>query len=173
MSRRQERKLLRKIKLGGRDVAINVVSLIDIFAILVFYLLVNALVVEVIPEYQNLTLPTSIASDKATRTVTVAVSATDILLDEQRIMSVQQALKSERRVLEQLAAALASAVTVEGVADSTESGIATQPTGRDVNVVADRDTPYHLLKKVLATCVDAKFERVSLAVREFTQEGGA
>jgi biopolymer transport protein ExbD len=42
-----------------------------------------------------------------------------------------------------------------------------------VNIVADRDIPYRLLKKILATCVDANFERVSLAVREITQGGGA
>ena len=172
MSRRQERKLSRKIKLGSRDVAINVVSLIDIFAILVFYLLVNALVVEVIPEYQNLTLPSSIATEKPQRTVTVAVSATDILLDEQPIMSVEAALQSEQRVLGLLAAALRPVTGAEGVAGTTELGAAQSRSG-DVNIVAARDTPYRLLKKVLATCVDANFDRVSLAVREITQGGGA
>jgi biopolymer transport protein ExbD len=172
MSRRQERKLNRKIKLGGRDVAINVVSLIDIFAILVFYLLVNALVVEVIPEYQNLILPSSIATEKAQRTVTVAVSATAILLDEQPIMSVEAALQSEQRVLGLLAAALRPLARAEGVAGATELDAAQSPGAGDVNIVADRDIPYRLLKKILATCVDANFERVSLAVREITQGGG-
>jgi len=176
MSKRQERKLNREVKRAGRDVAINVVSLIDIFAILVFYLLVNALVVEVIPEYQNLKLPTSLASEKAQRTVTVAVSASDILLEEQRIMSVEDALQSEQRVLALLAAALAPLTVVAGAdelggksgPDSKKLG-----SGKDVNIVADRDTPYRLLKKILATCVDANFDHVSLAVREITQGGGA
>jgi biopolymer transport protein ExbD len=171
MSRRQERKLNRKIKQSGRDVAINVVSLIDIFAILVFYLLVNALVVEVIPEYKNLLLPRSIATDDAKRTVTVAVSADDILIDETRIMSVEEALKSEQRVLGLLAAALALQPT-NNVVNDVELNGKTPASGRDVNIVADKDTPYSLLKKILATCVDAKFDRVSLAVREITQGGG-
>lgn len=171
MSRRQERKLNRKIKQSGRDVAINVVSLIDIFAILVFYLLVNALVVEVIPEYKNLLLPRSIATDDAKRTVTVAVSADDILIDETRIMSVEEALKSEQRVLGLLAAALALQPT-NNVVNDVELNGETPASGRDVNIVADKDTPYSLLKKILATCVDAKFDRVSLAVREITQGGG-
>tara|TARA_R110001592_G_scaffold360171_1_gene668115 strand:+ start:3230 stop:3748 length:519 start_codon:yes stop_codon:yes gene_type:complete len=171
MSRRQERKLNRKIKQSGRDVAINVVSLIDIFAILVFYLLVNALVVEVIPEYKNLLLPRSIATDDAKRTVTVAVSADDILIDETRIMSVEEALKSEQRVLGLLAAALALQPT-NNVVNDVELNGETPASGRDVNIVADKDTPYSLLKKILATCVDAKFDRVSLAVREITQRGG-
>ncbi|MDF1691231.1 MAG: biopolymer transporter ExbD [Zhongshania sp.] len=176
MSKRQERKLNREVKRAGRDVAINVVSLIDIFAILVFYLLVNAVVVEVIPEYQNLKLPTSLASEKAQRTVTVAVSASDILLEEQRIMSVEDALQSEQRVLALLAAALAPLIAVAG---ADEFGGKSEPdskklgSGKDVNIVADRDTPYRLLKKILATCVDANFDHVSLAVREITQGGGA
>ncbi len=177
MSRRQERKLNRKIKQAGRDVAINVVSLIDIFAILVFYLLVNALVVEVIPEYKNLLLPNSIATDDAKRTVTVAVSADDILLDETRIMSVEEALQSEQRVLGLLASALQLQsmphAEDDGATDSRELGGEAGASGRDVNIVADKDTPYSLLKKILATCVDAEFDRVSLAVREITQGGGA
>ena len=40
-----DRRVIRKLKQAKRQVSINVVSLIDIFAILVFYLLVNALVV--------------------------------------------------------------------------------------------------------------------------------
>ena len=175
MSRRQVRKLTRKIKQGDRDVAINVVSLIDIFAILVFYLLVNALVVEVIPEYQNLKLPHSIATEKPQRTVTVAVSATDILLDEKRIMSVEDALQSEQRVLALLAAALLPlAATGSDVVDEDANSDGTKAAGRrDVNIVADKDTPYSLLKKILATCVDAKFDKVSLAVREASKGGGA
>ncbi|WP_373080949.1 ExbD/TolR family protein [Zhongshania sp.] len=170
MSKRQERKLRRKIKDGDRDVAINVVSLIDIFAILVFYLLVNALVVEVIPEYQNLILPSSIASDNAKRTATVAVSENAILLDERRIMSLDEALASEDRVLSLLVAALRP---LGQMADS-EAGVDEQAAlGRDVNIVADQKTPYRILKKILATCVDAGFDQVSLAVREIAPGGGA
>ncbi|MEX1669736.1 ExbD/TolR family protein [Zhongshania guokunii] len=175
MSKRQERKLQREVKRAGRDVAINVVSLIDIFAILVFYLLVNALVVEVIPEYQNLKLPTSLATEKAQRTVTVAVSASDIMLEEQRIMSVEDALQSEQRVLALLAAALAPLTGTTGVDQLSDGGgqeLKNVGSGKDVNIVADRDTPYRLLKKILATCVDANFDHVSLAVREITQGGG-
>ena len=34
----------------------------------------------------------------------------------------------------------------------------------DVNIMADKDTPFELIKKVMATCTDAKFSRISLAV---------
>lgn len=159
-----ERRIIRKIKQSKRQVSINVVSLIDIFAILVFYLLVNALVVEVIPEYENLKLPDSVSKDKAKRTVAVAISDHSILVDEHVVMSVDEALLVNERTLQSLARVLSSRQRdEEKPIDEGESEIL------DVNIVADYKTPYELLKKVLATCVDAKFGKVSLAVRALEQ----
>lgn len=159
-----ERRIIRKIKQSKRQVSINVVSLIDIFAILVFYLLVNALVVEVIPEYRNLKLPDSISKDKAKRTVAVAVSDRSILVDDHVVMSVDEALLVNERTLQSLAQVLSSRQK-----DDEKPLIDGEPEILDVNIVADYKTPYELLKKVLATCVDAKFGKVSLAVRALEQ----
>lgn len=159
-----ERRIIRKIKQSKRQVSINVVSLIDIFAILVFYLLVNALVVEVIPEYQNLKLPDSISQDKAKRTVAVAISDHSILVDDHVVMSVDEALLVNERTLQSLAQVLSSRQK-----DDEKPLIDGEPEILDVNIVADYKTPYELLKKVLATCVDAKFGKVSLAVRALEQ----
>ena len=159
-----ERRIIRKIKQSKRQVSINVVSLIDIFAILVFYLLVNALVVEVIPEYQNLKLPDSVSKDKAKRTVAVAISDHSILVDDHVVMSVDEALLVNERTLQSLAQVLSSRQK-----DDEKPLIDGEPEILDVNIVADYKTPYELLKKVLATCVDAKFGKVSLAVRALEQ----
>ncbi|CAA0102500.1 MULTISPECIES: ExbD/TolR family protein [Zhongshania] len=159
-----ERRIIRKIKQSKRQVSINVVSLIDIFAILVFYLLVNALVVEVIPEYQNLKLPDSVSKDKAKRTVAVAISDHSILVDDHVVMSVDEALLVNERTLQSLAQVLSSRQK-----DDEKPLIDGEPEILDVNIVADYKTPYELLKKVLATCVDAKYGKVSLAVRALEQ----
>ncbi len=161
-----ERRIIRKIKQSKRQVSINVVSLIDIFAILVFYLLVNALVVEVIPEYQNLKLPDSISKDKAKRTVAVAISNHNILVDDHVVMSVDEAMIVNERTLQSLAQVLNSRLK-----DDEKPVDEGEPEILDVNIVADYKTPYELLKKVLATCVDAKFGKVSLAVRALEQGG--
>lgn len=160
-----DRRIIRKIKQAKRQVSINVVSLIDIFAILVFYLLVNALVVEVIPEYQNLELPDSVSRDEAVRKVAVAISDDSILVDEDVVMSVEAALLDEERVLASLSLALDAKIS-ESEKPDDDLGL------MDVNIVADHKTPYHLLKKVLATCVDAKFGKVSLAVRALEGSNG-
>ncbi|MBW2942301.1 biopolymer transporter ExbD [Zhongshania aquimaris] len=158
-----DRRVIRKLKQTKRQVSINVVSLIDIFAILVFYLLVNALVVEVIPEYQNLKLPDSLSKDQAKRTVAVAISDKDILVDNDVVMSIEAALAENAGTLDLLAEMLGTRAQ-----DSEDNALDPQgqPSILDVNIVADHKTPYLLLKKVLATCVGAQFGKVSLAVRE-------
>ena len=50
-----------------RSTALNLVSLMDIFTILVFFLLVNSSDVEVLPSAKDVQLPESIAETKAGR----------------------------------------------------------------------------------------------------------
>jgi len=41
----------------------------------------------------------------------------------------------------------------------------------EVNIMADKDIPFQLIRRVMATCTDANFSRISLAV--ITQSPGA
>ncbi|WP_428309361.1 ExbD/TolR family protein [Hydrocarboniphaga sp.] len=160
-SRRRERRAERTVKRKNSAVVINIVSLIDIFAILVFYLLVNALVVEVIPSPRSLKLPESAIKEQPRQTVTIIVTAEDVLVDNRAVMSTQQALKADVKLLAPLKSALllAPLMQVEG---DTQNRL----TRGEVNIVADKSIPYSLLKKVMATCTDTRFARISLAVVE-------
>ena len=160
-SRRRERRAERTVKRKNSAVVINIVSLIDIFAILVFYLLVNALVVEVIPSPRSLKLPESAIKEQPRQTVTIVVTAEDVLVDNRAVMSTQQALKADVKLLAPLKSALllAPLMQVEG---DTQNRL----TRGEVNIVADKSIPYSLLKKVMATCTDTRFARISLAVVE-------
>jgi biopolymer transport protein ExbD len=164
-SRRRERRDERAVRRKGRAGAINIVSLIDIFAILVFYLLVNALVVEVIPSPRSLTLPESAVKEDPRPTTTIVVTPDDILVDNQSVMSTQSALDTKGQVLNPLKTALllAPLMQVEGDAQN-------RLTRGEVNIVADKGIPYHLLKKVMGTCTETRFARISLAVVE--KKGG-
>ena len=160
-SRRRERRAERTVKRKQGAVVINIVSLIDIFAILVFYLLVNALVVEVIPSPRSLKLPESAIKEQPRQTVTIIVTPDDVLVDNRSVMSTQQALKADVKLLAPLKSALllAPLMQVEG---DTQNRL----TRGEVNIVADKSIPYSLLKKVMATCTDTRFARISLAVVE-------
>src|SRR5215475_1774243 len=86
MRQRMAKRTLRKWRIAGHEVEMNVVSLIDIFAILVFYLLVNALAVEVLPSPQALQLPKSVVKEEPKQTTVIVVTKTDILVDNVRVM---------------------------------------------------------------------------------------
>lgn len=166
-SRRRERRAEQSAKRAEQSGEMNIVSLIDIFAILVFYLLVNALVVEVIPAYENLTPPLSSARETPIETVNLAVSRQDILVNDRVVMTLDEALAAGTGPLAALTRTLLPLAGKAPRSSGTEptATSATAPPN-EINIVADESIPYHLLKRILASCTEARFERISLAVEQ-------
>ena len=158
---RRARKIVRELRREAREGELNVVSLIDIFAILVFYLLVNALVVEILPSPKALKLPESIAKEEPKQTVLILVTNDDIIVDNQKVMTTADAMASTASVLPDLKYKLNEQTLMQ-----VEGGSAGQVTRGDVNIMADKAIPFHVLKKVMATCSDTRFAKISLAVIE-------
>ncbi len=160
-SSRRTRKILREIRMRSREGELNVVSLIDIFAILVLYLLVNALVVEILPSPKALRLPESIAQEQPVQTVLILVTNQDIIVDNQRVMLTADAMASTVNVLPDLKYKLNEKELMQ-----VKGGGPADVTRGDVNIMADKSIPFHVLKKVMATCSDARFAKIALAVIE-------
>ncbi|MGH8447565.1 MAG: ExbD/TolR family protein [Solimonas sp.] len=158
---RMGKRAQRKFRLAGHEVEMNVVSLIDIFAILVFYLLVNALAVEVLPSPQSLQLPKSAVKEEPKQIPVIVVSKNDILVDNVRVMGTDEATAAAGGFLPALKAELLrkSLMRVDG-------GDAASVTRGDINIMADKAIEYQVLKKVMATCTEARFAKISLAVIE-------
>jgi len=144
---------------------LNLVSLMDIFTILVFFLLVNSSEVEVLPNAKDVQLPESIAEQKAEETVVILVSETEILVQGSPVLSIEDAMAENASVLEPLKAALVS--QNDRVLRRTADAEIAQ---RAVTIMGDRDIPYRLLKKVMRTCSDADYGRISLAVLQKSSE---
>lgn len=162
---RSAKRAQRKFRIAGHEVEMNVVSLIDIFAILVFYLLVSALTVEVLPSPNALQLPKSVVKEQPKQTSVVMVTKTDILVDNVRIMGTEEAQAAPGNVLDALKGELLRAPLQRNEA---------QPdviTRGDINIMADKAIPYAVLKKVMATCTDARYAKIALTVIE--KKGGA
>ncbi len=158
MSKRAKRMAKRNAR-GRKQVALNLVSLMDIFTILVFFLLVNSTDVEVLPNARDLQLPESVAEEKARENVVIVVTGEQILLQGQPVASVAQVLNADTHVIPALRDALMQqsdrVLRKQALAD-----IAT----REVTIMGDRELPYRLLKRVMATCTAADYGRISLAV---------
>src|SRR5690606_7038497 len=149
----------RRHKRRGRGVALNLVSMMDIFTILVFFLLVNSGEVEVLPNSRDVQLPESVAEEKARETVIVLVTEDQLLVQGQPVARVAEVMASQDVVIPELKAALQAQTDRVLRADARED-----VASREVTIMGDKEIPYSLLKKVMATCTDADYGRVSLAV---------
>ena len=141
-----------------KNPGLNLVSLMDIFTILVFFLLVNSAEVQELPSAKSIEMPESVSEQKPRETVVVLVSNEQILVQGEPVMAVADALAVEGNVIVPLAAALNDQarrlVREESTAD------------REVTILGDKTVPYRLPREVMATGTDADYGRVSLAVMQ-------
>ena len=151
MERRHER--------GRKLGALNLVSLMDIFTILVFFLLVNSADVQTLPNTKDIQLPQSIAEEKAKETVVILIGEEDILVQGTPVAKVDDVLRLKGNDIPALRQALMSQ-NDRVLRRETQDEIA----GREVTIMGDKDIPYRLLKKVMATCTESDYGQISLAV---------
>ncbi len=149
-------------KRGG---TLNLVSLMDIFTILVFFLLVNSSDVEVLPNARDVALPESIADTKARETVVVLVTSEQLLVQGEVVADIDAVMASSSLVIPGLKAALE-----QQAERSLRTGDAARAESREVTIMGDKDIPYRLLKKVMATCTAASYGQLSLVVLQKTSE---
>ena len=158
----------RRIKRMGRNrlkiTKMNLTSLMDVFTILVFFLLVNSGSVEVLDAPKEVSLPESRVESKPRETVVIFISPTEVLVQGQLVAMVDEIIEDKASVLDPIAARLA---------ELKESVIGTSTrivsTSQEVTILADKSVPFIVIKTIMSTCTGEGFENVSLAV---TQKGG-
>jgi len=142
-----------------KGASLNLVSLMDIFTILVFFLLVNSAEVQTLEPPRTVTLPESIALKRPEDTVVVMVTRDEVLVQGSAVVSVAEVDATDGVVIEPLRAAL-KAQTDRALVRAA----ATDLSAREITILGDREVPYRVLKKVMATCTDADYGQLSLAV---------
>lgn len=148
------------------DSHMSLVPFIDMLMILVVFLLVHTADVDLLPNTKSISIPQSVADNKPRATVVVMITKTDLLVDGKPVASVDAIKTMDGNIIGSLKTALMSQ------ADRVLTTAAQQSIAdREVTIMGDRDLPYAVLKKVMATCTDANYGKVSLAVTE--RERGA
>jgi biopolymer transport protein ExbD len=143
---------------------LSLISLMDIFTILLLFLLVHMAGEELIlPPSEALKLPTSTAQKLPRPTVVVMITRDEIFVEGKKIMEVKEALRESQETLVPLKEELLR------LADRTrflaQNNSSVEFTG-SITVMGDRKIPFALLKKVMATGAQAQFRNVSLAVMQ-------
>lgn len=158
---RMERAHKRSKNVGG----LSLTALMDIFTILVFFLMVNQS--EVTVQSDDIKLPASLADRQPEEQVTILVTKTNIMVQGRIIVATASALAEEGEQISALKTEL------EYLASRTPMAVDAVDESRAITIMGDKDIAYSLLKKVMNTCAKAKFNQISLAVDQIQPAGGA
>jgi biopolymer transport protein TolR len=140
------------------DAELNLIPLIDILSVMVAFLLVYSTEVEIIQNTKAIEIPQSIAEAQPRKSVVVMITKGDLFVQGERVASVEEVRADQTAIVAPLRDALKRPLLVG--TDVTEQDLA----AREITIMADKSLPYDVLKKVMATCTDADYGRISLAV---------
>ncbi len=158
LSRRAKR-MARNHKRNKQKAGLNLVSLMDIFTIMVFFLMMNQSDVEVMSN-DSIKLPESTAQAQPETQINLMVSGEDIIVQGRPIAKVADvvAMAADDEIIPALQKELSYQA---GRRDATPEE---EELGRAITIMGDQGIPYKVLKRIMSTCQKSKFTQISLAV---------
>ena len=138
---------------------LSLTSLMDIFTILVFFLLVSSSNPSKLPDVKNLKLPNSVAETDPKDTLVIMVTRDDVLVQDMKVSSVNEIKALKTDLIPSLASELKYRAS-KTVAILNERGIPE----REVTILGDEKTPYTVVRKIMATCSENDYAKISFAV---------
>lgn len=153
------RRMKRMARAGGNRVAsLSLTSLMDVFTILVLYLLVNQSSGTVLDPPKNIKLPDSIVEALPRETVVVSVSDDEVVVKGVMVATVQEILENNGDLIEPIRDRMVQ------IKDSARDQAAEQNV--EVTILASRNVHFKVLKRVMASCTSAGYTKISLAVNQ-------
>jgi len=157
----------RRMKRMGRNrkkvTGLNLTPLMDVFTILVFFLLFHSAGGYTLDTPRHIKLPDSVVEAKPRETVVIMVSPEMVMVQGRAIARTPELLDD-------------SIGRVRGVKEQLEQldrniiGISTKTVAesKEITILADKTIPFKVLKKIMSTCTDSGYGRISLAVIQKT-----
>jgi biopolymer transport protein ExbD len=141
--------------------SLSLTSLMDVFTILVFFLLINSGSSDVMTPPKEVDLPDSGVESKPRETVVVMVTEQMVLVMGEPVGTVQEIIAEQSSVFQPISDKLLRqrsrviGTSTKTVAESSE-----------VTILAHKTVPFKLLKKIMSSCTNAGYGKISLAVVE-------
>jgi biopolymer transport protein ExbD len=156
---KNSRRMKRMARNRSKIVKMNLTSLMDVFTILVFFLLVNSATTEVLETPKQITLPASVVEEKPRETVVIFISPVEVTVQGESVVLVSQIVASQGQDISAIGDRLTEV-------SKNVIGLRTQVVSesQEITILADRTVPFSVIKKVMSTCTSRGFERISLAV---------
>jgi biopolymer transport protein ExbD len=138
---------------------LNLTSLMDVFTILVFFLLFHASSSEVMEAPKQIKLPDSVVETKPRETVVIMVSPEVVLVQGEAVVSTTELLENKIETVSEITERLKQL-------ERNIIGISTKAIveSKEVTILADKTIPFKALKKIMSTCTGSGYGRISLAV---------
>jgi biopolymer transport protein ExbD len=161
-SRRMKRMGRNKRKVTG----LNLTPLMDVFTILVFFLLFHSSGGDILETPKQIKLPDSVVETKPRETVVIMVSPEVVVVQGEAVVNTPELLDDSVRM-------------VAGITERLERlerniiGISTKTVaeGKEITILADKTIPFKVLKKIMSTCTGSGYGRISLAVVQKAEQG--
>ena len=154
-SRRMRRMGRNKRKVTG----LMLTPLMDVFTILVFFLLFHSGSGTVLDTPKQIKLPESIVETKPKETVVILVSPEVVMVQGEAVINTPALLQDRIRTVGVIAERLKQLErNVIGISTKTVAE------SKEVTILADKTIPFKVLKKIMSTCTASGYERISLAV---------
>ncbi|MGA7144890.1 MAG: biopolymer transporter ExbD [Desulfobacterales bacterium] len=154
-SRRMRRMGRNKRKVAG----LMLTPLMDVFTILVFFLLFHSGSGTVLDTPKQIKLPESIVETKPKETVVIMVSPEVVMVQGEAVINTPELLQDGISKVGVIAARLKQLErNVIGISTKTVAE------SKEVTILADKTIPFKVLKKIMSTCTASGYERISLAV---------
>jgi biopolymer transport protein TolR len=155
----------------AQESKLSLVSLMDIFTILVFFLMLNASDVQVLQNSKSVVLPDSSSEQAAKETLLLMVNGNDLLVQGRKLVDVASILSSDNEFIPLLQAELEYQSARHPLPQSAPSE--EEDPGRAITIMGDKAIPYALLKKIMQTCAQAGYDNIALAVAQTEKRGDA
>jgi biopolymer transport protein ExbD len=161
---RTNNRRIKRMSRGPKKIPnMNLTSLMDVFTILVFFLLTNSAGNEALEAPREIVLPASVVETKPKETVVVLVTPNYILVQGILVANTADVIRNP-------------AIVVEGIKKELlkqrRKAIGTKATEvPEINLLADRAIPFSLLKKIMSSCTSAGYNKISLAVIQKASQG--
>lgn len=156
---RRSRRLVQRQAKARHWPALNLVPLMDVFTILVFFFLVHSTDVALTADHSVIRLPESVAERKPRQTLVVTITRETILVQGEAVVSVAAASGAAGEEIGVLRTALARQLERTRIVP-VEADAALH----EVMIMGDKSIPFALLRKVMLTCTRAGYEHISLSV---------
>ena len=162
---KDSRRIRRMERSRKKVTGLNLTSLMDVFTILVFFLLANSSSNEVLSTPKHIKLPDSIVESKPRETVVIMVGPETVMVQGEAVTNTPELMQAKQDKIPEIAQRL-------DLLERNIIGIHSQAAvaSKEVTILADKTIPFNVLKKIMTTCTGSGYGRISLAVIQKASE---